>query len=927
MMSLFSIGFSQPWLFVALLAVPGLWILLRLHPPRPQSVPFPPFPLLSKQTQKQPEPRRLPLWLLIIRLALCIFVLSAMAGPIWEPEHHLVEGANPLLIMIDDDWTAAPDWADRQTMLQEIMAEAERAHRAVALLAPSNHILPKLSSVPILRDQVRSLAPRPFAQDRNTLLAPLQLFLTEQPSADILYITSGIALAHDRDIVPPLKAAFKARNVTLIENPSSHTIAIAGAINGPGGFSVRLVKADRSVERSGVLHAYDAKGRAISETKFNLDASQQETVAQFVLPTELRNEITRIEIEGQHSAGSVVLIDGQSRRRKIGLVSGISADAAQPLLSPTWFISQALRPYADLIEPRGGPNEAIAKLLEAKASMIVMTDVGTLSSDIEKNLSNYMISGGVVVRFAGPRTTSVKDGLLPVRIRPGDRSLGGALTWDTPKRLAPFSSESPFAGMDAPQDISITRQLLAEPDADLGHKTWAALSDGTPIVTAEKRGNGLMVLFHITADTTWSSLPLSGTFVDMLRRILALSKRLETTPSKTAIGGIAAPSLTLNGFGILGPPTANDKPIDDSNSKKADIDHPAGLYGDLENPSTLNVLIDGDALSTLNFAGLEATVIELGQQGSVDLRPALLIFAAVLFMVDAIATFALRGGLSAFPFRAQSVAFGFVFFLIGSCLLPDPSANAAPLSPKDAEGPLLTHFAYVVTGDATTDEVSRAGLSSLSIFLTEHTALEPGEPIGVDLTTDDLAVYPLLYWPIVSDRPLPNALSLAKIDAFMRDGGTVVFDTRDATLAAPGLDITPETKTLRLILANLSIPALEPVPVDHVLTKAFYLINRFPGRYAEGTTWIEALPKSTQEGDEPVHAGDGVSSVIITSNDLAAAWAMDRDGQPLYPITQSMPRQREMAMRAGTNIAMYVLTGNYKADQVHVPVLLERLGR
>jgi hypothetical protein len=67
--------------------------------------------------------------------------------------------------------------------------------------------------------------------------------------------------------------------------------------------------------------------------------------------------------------------------------------------------------------------------------------------------------------------------------------------------------------------------------------------------------------------------------------------------------------------------------------------------------------------------------------------------------------------------------------------------------------------------------------------------------------------------------------------------------------------------------------------------------------------------------------------MIITSNDLAAAWAIDRNGQALYPLTQSMPRQREMAMRAGANIVLYVLTGNYKADQVHVPALLERLGK
>ncbi len=926
MMGLSSIGFVQPWLFLALFALPALWVLLRLKPPRPKTIPFPPFPLLDKEIQKQPKPRQLPLWLLLIRLALCCIVITAMTGPILEPEHQLLDGSNPLLIMVDDDWAAASDWAGRQTMLEEIMSEADRANRPVALLATGNHIMPKLSPVAALRDQIRSLVPKPYSQDRAALLAPVQRFLTEQPSADILYLATTIARADEENIIAPLKDVFKNRKITLITDPSAKPLALAGATNGPDGFSVRIIKADSTSEHSGLIRAYDSKSRVIGETPFKLEASTSHATAQFNLPTELKNEIARIEIDGQHSAGAVALIDGESRRRKIGLVSGISADAAQPLLSPTWFVAQALRPYADLMEPRGGPNEAIAKLLEAKTSMIVMTDVGTLATEVEKSLSDFVKSGGVVVRFAGPRTTSVKDGLLPVRIRPGDRSLGGALTWDTPKHLAPFSTESPFAGIDAPEEISITRQLLAEPDADLGHKTWAALSDGTPIVTAEKRGNGLVVLFHVTADTTWSSLPISGSFVEMLRRIVTLSNRLEANTTTPVNQSTAAPHLTLSGFGILGAPTASDKPIENGNPKRADIDHPAGLYGDPENPSTLNVLHDGDALTVLDFESLNAHRIELKAQVSYDLRPALLLLAALLFIMDALATCVIRGGITPISFRVPKAISIIVLLIIASPLLRIPSAHTAPLAPKDAEGPLLTHFAYVVTGDPTIDDISRAGLASLSIFLAEHTALEPGDPIGVDLTNDDIAVYPLLYWPMAPARPIPNSTGLQKVDAFMRDGGTVLFDTRDAALAAPGLDITPETKTLRLILANLSIPALEPVPTDHVLTKAFYLINRFPGRYAEGTTWIEALPKSNQDSDEPVHAGDGVSAVIITSNDLAAAWATDRDGQPLYPLTQSMPRQREMALRAGTNIAMYVLTGNYKADQVHVPALLERLG-
>jgi len=924
MMSLLSIGFTQPWLFIALIALPGLWLLLRLNPPRPQSIPFPPFPLLSKEAKTQPEPRRLPLWLLIIRIILCLTVLTAMAGPIIEPERHLIEGSNPLLIIIDDDWTAASDWADRQTMLEDIMAEAERANRPIALFAPSNQVLPKLSSVAALRDQARSLVARPFSYDRSNLLTPLQTFLIEQPNADIVYITTATASVDDRDVISALKEMFKSRNITLISSPSLRVIALAGATNGPDGFTVQLVKADRTSERTGILRAYDSKSRVIGEAPFKLNAAQSETSVQFILPTELRNEITRIEIDNQHTAGAVVLIDGQNKRRKIGLISGVSIDTAQPLLSPTWFIAQALRPYADLIEPRGGPNEAISQVLEAKAYIIVLTDIGTLSSDVEKSLADFITSGGVVIRFAGPRTVSVKDSLMPVRIRPGDRSIGGALTWDAPKHLAPFATDSPFAGVEAPEEIAITRQLLAEPDADLAHKTWAALSDGTPIVTAQKRGKGMIILFHVTADTTWSNLPLSGTFVDMLRRIVAISNHFDTASSSTQAGS-AAPRLTLNGFGVLGPPTALDKPIENAFPKQADRDHPAGLYGDLDNPAALNVLIHGDQLSTLDLTELNTNRLELGQQGSYDLRPLLLILAALLFIGDALATFILRAGVQ--TFRSLKTTALLTIYIAGSILISHPSAHASPLAPKDAEGPLLTHFAYVVTGDATIDDISRIGLSSLSTFLSERTALEPGDPIGVDLATDDLAVYPLLYWPMAPNRPLPNEQSMEKVDAFMRDGGTVVFDTRDATLTTPGLDTTPETKTLRLLLSHLSIPPLEPVPMDHVLTKAFYLINRFPGRYAEGTTWIEALPKSDQESDEPVHAGDGVSSVIITSNDLASAWASDRDGQPLYPLIQSMPRQREMAMRAGANIAMYVLTGNYKADQVHVPILLERLGR
>jgi hypothetical protein len=184
----------------------------------------------------------------------------------------------------------------------------------------------------------------------------------------------------------------------------------------------------------------------------------------------------------------------------------------------------------------------------------------------------------------------------------------------------------------------------------------------------------------------------------------------------------------------------------------------------------------------------------------------------------------------------------------------------------------------------------------------------------------------------VPGAPKPSQDTLNRVDAYMKQGGTVVFDTRDAVEAPPGdngASQTPGMLTLRNILSSLDVPELEPVPREHVLTKTFYLLRDFPGRFTSGQTWVETLPR--EDDDEaaarPAHGGDGVSPIIITSNDLAGAWALRPDGQPMLPLSPGELRQREFAFRAGVNIVMYTLTGNYKADLVHAPALIERLGQ
>ena len=89
--------------------------------------------------------------------------------------------------------------------------------------------------------------------------------------------------------------------------------------------------------------------------------------------------------------------------------------------------------------------------------------------------------------------------------------------------------------------------MLAEPEAGLAEKTWARLADGTPLVTAARRGKGLIVLFHVTADTTWSNLPLSGLFVDMLRRVVAEAERLRRRRRAKGVRASAAPAVRRGG--------------------------------------------------------------------------------------------------------------------------------------------------------------------------------------------------------------------------------------------------------------------------------------------------------------------------------------------------------------------------------------------
>jgi hypothetical protein len=428
----------------------------------------------------------------------------------------------------------------------------------------------------------------------------------------------------------------------------------------------------------------------------------------------------------------------------------------------------------------------------------------------------------------------------------------------------------------------------------------------------------------------------------MLRRTVglgsAINRPAEAAPNAPRANvQTVAPTRLLDGYGAFTAPGPTARPVAADFNDRGNADHPPGFYGPAESLLAVNTLLPNDRPVALDLSKLKANVEQYRRSEPVDLRAAILSLVLLLLLIDALVVFWLAGGLNRLTRRRAAAGIvlalaASLFFASGDAqaqLFRNPQHNDASL-PIELRASLQTRLAYVITGDAETDNISKAGLEGLSAFLSTRTAMEPGTPMGVNVASDELAFFPILYWPIVPGTPKPSPETLARIDAYMKQGGTILFDTRDALAITDPRSgqVSPATATLRDILSSLDLPELEPVPRDHVLTKAFYLLRDFPGRFTSGNLWVETLPADEEEQqNRPARAGDGVSPILITSNDLAGAWAVSADNQPMLPLTPGEPRQREFAYRVGVNIVMYVLTGNYKADQVHVPALLERLGQ
>jgi hypothetical protein len=905
MFALGPLSFAAPVALLGLLSLPALWLLLRATPPAPKRAIFPPLRLLAGAPDDAETPHHAPWWLIVFRLLLAALIIIALARPVWTPPAVEID-TQPALIVMDNGWASAPAWDAMSREANRLIDQAERDGRqtAIAFTAPTGEIASpvRLASADMTRQLLQSVSPLAWPANRGETAGRIETAREDGALADnlsITWLTSGLDSDDAEDLARSLS---RMGPVTIIEPDAGRAaIGIAPPEANSDGLRIELRRAAQDLPRSVAVTAIGADGRAIARSQGEFGAGEAVVSLDMNLPLDLRNRIAMLRVEGSASAGSVRLLGDQWQRPRVGLLQRVSEDG-QPLLSDLHYVENAIATFSQTT--RGDIDE----LLEDTPAVLVMVD-DARSED--ERLGEFITEGGVLIRFAGPRLAARSDSFLPVRLREGGRLFGGSLNWDTPQNIAPFGLDSPFAGLPSDATALIDRQVLAEPGSARPDRVWARLEDGTPLVTAERRGRGWIVLFHVTASPDWSDLPLSGLFPRMLQRVLGLAQGGQMAGQSS---GAWAISRALDASGQLTPAPTSARPVAATvwDSTTASYLAPAGLYSLGTATSALNVVTSQTSMTPLardlpntRFAGLDGP-------RATHFDAALLTLALIMLILDVVIALGLAGRLPQLGRGAATAAGLGLAILVWS---PDSNAQDEPENVPNLQAALELRFAYVRTGNDSLDSRSRQGLTGLSQEIWRRSAMEPNDPLGINVEEDSLIFFPMIYWPITRDARALSEAAAARVNTYLQSGGLIIFDTQDADVAL--LRAGAPHPGLVSVLESIDVPPLARIPSDHVVTRSFYLLQEFPGRYSGQPVWVEANPDGASR--------DGTSGVLIGSHDWASAWAVGENGNSIA-VVDGGERQRELAQRFGVNLAMYALTGNYKADQVHAADILERLG-
>ncbi|SCA58217.1 conserved membrane hypothetical protein [Candidatus Terasakiella magnetica] len=888
MLSLGSLSFATPWALTALLLLPLLWQLLKVTPPKPTVIKFPAVRILQELSTKQTLATQTPWWIFLLRGLIALCLILAMSGPSLNRVEQINNLNRPHIIIVDNDWSVMDRWAVRKSELIKHIRQSQENQHGLALITNTQTKPSSLLLVEKALEQVETLRARPWAGNRKRTLEHIEKIIAGlDQTPKISWISNGLKEGEDDDFLSSLHGL---GDVDYIhEGVQATPIIIQDVKRNEQGFDLTLLSAPLTTAQKANINIVDETGSILFQQNINIPKDQESTTAQINIPSELKSRAFLIRLSGYINPASQFLVDEKWRDRPVGILSSHEKDKA--LLEPAYYVRKSLKPHTSIRE------SGLEDLIKRKTAVIFDVVYTAFSARQQKALQSWMAQGGILVRFATKRMTSqdmaTYDPLLPVQLMPAQRTFGGALSWGEKSNLAEFPEHSPFAHIKTPDDVAIKKQVLARPESNLAQKTWAHLKDGTPLITAQQIDKGWSVLFHINAIPSWSNLPLSGVFELMMKRIITLSSGYGANGTAQEL----VPYRLFNHLGNLVAPERQSATLSLNKAKtiSADESHPPGLYGSVSSLHAFNLGPLIRQLSPLKELPLGVSEKGFREAEQQDLALWFLLCALVLVLIDWLLA-------NTWLQAAQRASLAVICFLVSL-----PVHSAEPNWEKALASANQMRLAYMVSPKAGSNKTLQQGLDGLAAVLRRRTAVELAPSVAFDPEKDDPSLFPMIYWAIEENQTSLSDHAAQKLNQFLKTGGFILFDTMGQ--ARPQI--------LKQLTEKLEIAPLELVKDTHVLTRSFYLMRRFPGRFDHQDIWVES--------DEDTK-NDRVSSVLIGSNSWAQAWARDENLRPVFAVVPAGEIQREQAFRFGVNLVMYILSGNYKGDQVHMPAILQRLG-
>lgn len=651
-----GLTFAAPWVLLGLAGLPLLWRMLKSMPQKPREELLPSMRFLKDIEIESKHPDNMPVWQKALMVSLIGAALIAMAGPQFD---HLDQapGQGPIALVVDNDWTSASDWSGARREMNYIIDQAENDGRELFILSttPNENDAPLEFLGPMSAEEAREalagIQPQPWSVDREEALSLIEAAeaLDDSGNMHVNWLTNGLS---DPFVAEFMEELGELGSLTVIENSRDITSYLIRppAING-NVFSVTVDRIDTDGPENIVLTVTDQGGNTLSQAELNFENGAQTGEALFEMSPEERSQIAQISIDGENTAGAVVMMDERYRTRPVGLLRDMQSGASvQALLDEGNYVEQAIDPYSNLSQ--GNLDE----LLTSPLSIIIWTDGIQLTSAEEARLQQWVEQGGTLLRFAGPHMAAEggdRDDLLPVEIREDSRNPASSPIDFIPPSIAPFEEGSPFFGIEQDENVNIRQQITAQPGVETEQYTWASLTDGTPFVTGAPQGQGLVVLVHTTADTNWSDLPLSQLFIDMMRSVVAQSRGI--AGNQINLQESLTPISLLDGFGQLSSPTSANEQLSPADINDGTIDPrtPPGLYGDGASRYAHNLASSIEELEDLDVPiGVSSRNFK-SDANQTDIKPYLLAAAFLLALGEALAMLKQQGMLNTPSFRRK----------------------------------------------------------------------------------------------------------------------------------------------------------------------------------------------------------------------------------------------------------------------------------